>query len=1071
MGNAGAPARADAGRLPRSPACAPALLRSIFSPSPLVLRFVLLTVALLVSACADDAPDTRLAQGGPPALAALAIEALPLAEGDSLAGARTAFQTDGAGAAWLDGLAAPASTPGAGFTVGGQRVLDAWAWHLDADSADLGPESRTRGIARPDFAVRSYAPPDTGGVLSRILAQIQRAARPHLSERVTLLDGRGALLVEVPDSIGTVGFRPLAGDRRAADGYTVRQTGGALTFARTDRLADTTGVAVWTAVVSDDERVRAATAAEVPGPEDAEPVFALGEVAFDTPGRLVVATGATPAAAAQAARAALAQADALRDARSSRMAALLDAAPVATQDERTNTALGWALLSLDALVVRADSNRTVLLPGLPGMEPASFGSTMETVPAFLNTGQWETATALLLTTARAQLFDQRIASLGRAPDVVDIDGDARFLTAEATPLFLAAAGDIVRTTGARRLVSGGPNFWFKTVFALRGIYERDRRNGAQTDTLGFLTTRDGRGTALDGDPAARGVVRRAAPAEAQGALVGALRTAADFAAIMGVSQRSTARWYADTSAVLVRRFEAAYGRGPLLADRLDARQQALPDIRPGGLLALARMRGAMPDARRAALARPLAERLVFPYGVASLAQTDSLFHPYLDSRGLYPLAAARTEGAVWTALAGPVIALMAQTGGAVPAAELFAAQADLLLSRGTAGAIPELVDGHPRSADAAPGVGGAPVNPWSLAGLLTAAVEGFAGVRYASPDTLVVEPHLPEAWGATTLRLRLGGGTVTVHLAQTSGGLDARVVPRGALPAGAVLRLRGGGADATFALAETTGDTLVAPRDSFAVSLAEGRATVDGEGAEARSLVAPPTTWDGFAFATPDIRDEYPVTRARDERRALSAGQVRRDNPSAAVALTQTDPDGDDWGSTSTFTYPEGTPPGALDVTYLEVSRDDSTTYVRVEFTALPAGDTRTVVALVLDTEDGGERSVGRNARYRFPEAEAFDVVLYVGADLVVEDARGRVLGRLDDAGLFDAATGALTFALPSTILPRLPRGTKVTVLVGALGADDGFRDVRRGPAGEDGGGRADADSPNVYDVVVGPMR
>ena len=1037
-----------------------ALLRSGFT----------LVLAVAASACADDAVELQLAQGGPPALAALAVDVAPAT--DSLAEVRTAFLTDGAGAAWLDGLAAPA--PDAGFSVGPARVLDAWTWHLDADSVDLGPETRTRGVARPDFVVRAYAPPDTAGVLSRILASLQRSARPHLTERVTLLDRRGALLVDVPDSVGTVGFRPIAGDRGAADGYQVSASGGALVFARADGPSDSTNAAAWTAVVAAGRgpgTVRAARATERPtDDEQAAPTFVLGEVAFETPGRVVVATGRTAEEAVRKAKAVLGQADALRDARSARMAALLAEAPVTTADARTNTALGWALLSLDALVVRADSGRTVLLAGLPGREPLAPRSTMEAVPAFLDAGQWATARALLLTTAEAQLFDRRLQPLGRAPDAVTPEGDAVFATAEATPLFLAAAGAIVRTTGERSLVSSGPNFWFKTVFALRGLYERDARQGAQTDTLAFLTTRDGRGTPFDGDPAAGGVLRRAAPAEAQGALWQALRAAADFAAIMGVSQRSNARWYADTSAVLARRFEGAFGRGVLVADRLDAQQQPVPDLRPGGLLALARLRGAIPDARRGALARPLAERLVFPWGVASLDQADSLFHPFVDGRGAYTLAAARTQGLVWTSHAGPVITLMAQTGGTVPAAELFAAQADLLLDRGTVGALPELVDGNPREADAAPGVGGAPVSPWGLAGLLTAAVEGFAGATVPSPDTLTVEPHLPEAWGATTLRMRMGRGRVTLRLTPDGQGLTATVVPSGALPAGATLRLRAGGADVALALA-TVNDTLVAARDSFPVSLSGGRATVAGETVEARPLAAPPDAWDGFTFAVPDIRDEYPVTRARAENRSLAPAQVGRDNPAAAVALTETDPAGDDWGSTSTFTYPEGVAPGALDATYLEVARDDSTTYFRIEFSALPAGEVRTAVAIALDAGEGGGRAVGRNARYAFPDAESFDFLVYVGADLAIEDGRGVEIARVEGARVFDAAEGTLTIALPTTVLPRLPRGTKVTVLVGALDGDGAFRDVRRGPPGPDGGGRADADSPNVYDVVVGTMR
>ncbi|HEX9950772.1 MAG TPA: hypothetical protein VGB53_03315, partial [Rubricoccaceae bacterium] len=209
-------------------------------------RLALLVLAVTVSACSDDAVELQLAQDGPPSLAALAVDVAPAT--DSLAEVRTAFLTDGAGAAWLDGLAAPALD--AGFSVGPARVLDTWTWHLDADSVDLGPETRTRGVARPDFVVRAYAPPDTGGVLIRILATLQRSARPHLTERVTLLDRRGALLVDVPDSVGTVGFRPIASDRGTADAYRVSEAGGALVFARPAAPGDSANAAAWTAVVA-----------------------------------------------------------------------------------------------------------------------------------------------------------------------------------------------------------------------------------------------------------------------------------------------------------------------------------------------------------------------------------------------------------------------------------------------------------------------------------------------------------------------------------------------------------------------------------------------------------------------------------------------------------------------------------------------------------------------------------------------------------------------------------------------------------------------------------------------------
>ncbi len=1027
-------------------------------------------LAVVLGACGGEPPESQLAGEGPEALVALAVEVEAPEEGDTLGVARSTFQTDKGGATWYDALAAPGDDPAMGLTVDGRTALHGWRWWTDADSVALGPEDRIRGIARPDVAVRSYMERDTSGIVAKVLAQLQGERPARLSERVTLLDRRGALLIEVADEMGVVGFRPVRSERRAAGDYRVRDVGGVLAFAAaadvpTDSTVTPEG-AIWTAVAGGTVRSTSA-AADVPeGGRDA--AFRLGEVAFETPGALVVATGPTAEAAARAARSALDDAEALRQRRSERLAALVEGVGFETDDPTVNAAVRWAALSLDALV-REDSSRVYLAAGLPGAEPASYPSAMWTLGAFLDLGQWERARALLTTFGDAQRFDRRIDLLGRAPDLVPYGEDPVFATADGTLLFLDAAGDYVRTTGDRGLVSGGPNFWFKTVFALRGIYEPDRRNGNAMDSLGFAVARGRRGTWLEADPERGGLVRRGAPAESQGALYQALGTATQFARIMGVSQRSSASWYADTSRVLLRQFDQRFVRGGRVADVVTP-EGASTEARPGGLLALALLSG-LPAEQRGSLARDLAGQLVFPYGVASLAQTDSLFHPYLDAPAFYSPEAARTGGAVWTWLTGPVATLMAQTGGAAPAAELMQNQAALLLDQGVVGAIPELVSGHPHAADALPTVGGAPVQPWSLASYVRGTMEGLVGATYPSADTLVVAPRLPEAWGQTSVRLRMGEGAVALTLSGGPDGLSARVDPQGALPEGATLVLEAAGRRVPIALAATQGDTLVVARAPFEVSITAGGAEVGGaEVASAR--VASGADWSGFAFAEPQLRDEYPVMRAIENRRELGPEQILRDNPRASVALTQTDPDGDDWGATSTYTYPTGVAQGALDATYLEIARDDSTTYFRAEFTALPS-EPQTVVAFAIDTEEDGADVVGRGADYRFPEERGYEYVIFVGDGIVVEDAGGREVGRLEGRSVFDPSTGSLQFALPTFVLPTLPSGTRVTMLVGALapGGVGSFAPVTDEATDETGGGRVDRRSPNVYDVVVGRIR
>ncbi|MEM0963468.1 MAG: hypothetical protein AAGK21_13135, partial [Bacteroidota bacterium] len=72
---------------------------------------------------------------------------------------------------------------------------------------------------------------------------------------------------------------------------------------------------------------------------------------------------------------------------------------------------------------------------------------------------------------------------------------------------------------------------------------------------------------------------------------------------------------------------------------------------------------------------------------------------------------------------------------------------------------------------------------------------------------------------------------------------------------------------------------------------------------------------------------------------------------------------------------------------------------------------------------------------------------------------------------VFDTQTASLAFALPSFIVPRLERGDRVTMLVGARGPDGGFLRVARDASAETGGGRVDNRAPHVYDVVVGSVR
>lgn len=1013
-------------------------------------------LAVALAGCAGgcgDPTEIQLAGEGPEALAALAVEVGPRPQADTLSESR-AFVQAGGGGILYDALASAQDDPAMGLTVNGERVMDGWGWWLDADSVALGGTDRHRGVARPDFAVRAYMERDTTDLMGRLMNAVRGTDRARFVERLALLDvadSTAALLVEAPDSLGTVAFRPTVSASAAAD--SARIVGESLVV-----FAGGT----WTAVRADGGTPRLGDLAAAPEAGRGA-ANVPGEVAFETPGRLVIATGATPTEADSLAERALARADDLRQERADRLVQLVEAVPLTTEDAASDRAMRWAAVTMDLLTGRDSTSATVAL-GLPGADPQPGLSTIGAVRAMLALGDWETARGLITTFGDEQLFDRQRDLLGRAPNVVLPGGEVRFETADATPLYLAASGDYVRTTGDRGLVTGSEDFWFKSVFAMRGLYEEDTRNGNALAN-GRLLSRDGRTAWMDQGDATGGVQRRGATIEAQAALYNALRTVRSYAEIMGVSGRENTRWYADTAAVLLTDLREQYLRDGIPVDRLSSGGTPVGPASPATLAALDLLRD-LPSVERGRLARAVAERLAYAHGVSTRAQTDSLFHPFLRERTFYTEDAARYGGTVSTWLAGPLARVMAQTGGTEPAWILTQQQAELVTERGVIGAIPEFLDAHPRQAVAVPAVGGAPVQPFSIVELIRTAMEGFVGASWPDATTLSLAPSLPESWGETTVMLRLGGGRVFLTLRQSGGDVSVDVTPGGDLPEDATLRLVGTEAAVTVPLTTARGDTSSVARDAFTVEINGASAEVDGESIEAEAVDATPEVWAGFAFVEPDLREEYPVMRAVEEQREFSADALVRSNPRATVIATQFDPNGDDWGSTNTFTYPEDTPDGVLDATYLEVTRDDSTTYVRVEFAVVEPG-APVVVAVAFDTEPGGERRVGRNARFDLPQGEGYEIVVYASDGLEIENARGQSVGALTGTSAFDPGGGVLEFAVPDLVMPPLSRGDKVVVLVGPNDGTGAFRDVRRTARDGSGGGKVDDLAPHVYDVIV----
>lgn len=957
-------------------------------------------------------------------------------------------------AAYFYGEAAgPHRTAWQGFNVRGFVVLDDWAWQTRKGGSNA--ESVQRATIYPDHAERCY----TSG----------------LCEKVTLLDRLNALVL-VPQGRAQT-FQPLVADSRDPAYFDIRAVGDVLLVARRNRAEGED--ALWLAV-----HARGARAEVSPVVVDGAGVdgarLAPGHLRLRGKAPVVLAVAATPEKAAAQAREVGRTHVALQRARAGRMQALLNDTFVRTADGAFNQALAWARLHLDALVM--NQRGPGIFAGLPWFNNYWGRDSFIALPGalFVN-GQWDQARAVLLAFARHQNSDVASADYGRIPNFVALD-NVTYNTADGTPWFVRQAAAYLRHRDDPAFAA---EVWPVVEQATEAAL-------ARTDAQGFLRHGD-QETWMD---ASAGPGREWSPrgdraVEIQGLFYEQLRAAADIARTQQAV--AVAERYEQQAETLQRAFLQAF-RNPDTGgfyDHLNADGTPDAQVRPNVLFALRAF--GFDDAIAQPVTQQVARTLAYPWGVASLSQEDDAFHPYHEAPQFYPKDAAYHNGTIWTWLSGPLISLMAEQG----AADLAYAQTQFLttmaLGRGAVGAMAENSDAFPQDGAALPRLTGTVSQAWTLAEYVRNAFEDYAGVRYAAPDRVILEPHLPAAWGETTVRFRMGNGYVTARMVQAKeendeAALTVTLLGEGDLPGDARVEVRGVGAAKRVPVVagETITVRLVRERaGQFMIT----NAFVNGEGLGIDAQISRPNPerWQPFSWQTPHLRPDLPALRGPTWP-LLAHAAVKVAPPAGARLRLDLDlPTGDDRGPSGTYTYPTGSAfaGGIFDATGLTIRETDDAWFFDLQFRALTQpgwnpelGFQLTMAALAFGPA-GAPATVGRESSYLLPDGYRF--IVYVGAGVRVEDHFGNVLAEYrpapqdvrDPLGTPD--TRRIAFRLSKTVLPPLPDGTAVTLLVG--GQDDhggaGIGDFRRveGEATEwTGGGRPYAGAPNVYDVATGTL-
>ncbi len=537
---------------------------------------------------------------------------------------------------------------------------------------------------------------------------------------------------------------------------------------------------------------------------------------------------------------------------------------------------------------------------------------------------------------------------------------------------------------------------------------------------------------------------------------------------------------------------------------------ATPDAqtRPNQLLA-ARALGLEPTAS-AALVRALASEIVYPWGVASLAQTDSAFHPYHLAPEAYPKDAAYHNGTIWTWNTGPLVSLMARADAPDFAYEQLDFLTQMALYRGAIGTMAENSDALARPGLESPRLTGTVSQAWTLAEYVRNALEDFAGVIHRAPDTLVVAPRLPQAWGnEVTARVRVEGGHVLLRiergtvaqgafLGEASGGaqtLDLTITPEpsdgaSAFPRALNVVFEANGGRKVVAVSDAP--TTIRLAREYGPGMAVTYARIEGEVVGIDDRIALPDTarWADFEWATPLSYDDIAALPAMSGPAwpLLDHATIKTLRPGAArVRLSVDLPQGDDRGESDTYVYPTGPAfaAGIFDATGLRIAETGDAWFFELDMARLvdpgwnPQFGFQLTMAALAFGPGPGPMIVGREAHARVESG--YTHLVYVGGGVRVEDYLGNVLGEYRPAEadarnpLGSTEVGRIVFSIPKSVLPDMPAGTTVTLLIGGQDDNGGgqigeFRAVDAEASEWVGGGSPFSGAPRVYDRWDGTL-
>ena len=421
--------------------------------------------------------------------------------------------------------------------------------------------------------------------------------------------------------------------------------------------------------------------------------------------------------------------------------------PTKSNMPELDKALDWITITMDELITEQQGNG--IYAGLPWFNEYWGRDMFISFPgACLVTGQFDVAKKILKDFVEFQDTDPASETYGRIPNRANLEG-ILYNTTDGTPRLVIQALEVAK-------YSGDTEFLLELYPAIKISIDAAIKN--YTDEKGYLTHADAdtwmdvKRNGIPGSP------RGNRANDIQALWYAQLMAGSEIAAMM--DDMGSAEEWSGLAVHLARNFEKDFCNKAesYIYDHLNA--DGTPDLqfRPNQLYCLDLVSDS--DFKQKVIRRSW-EELVYPWGVASLAQWDKQFHPQHENWHYYHKDDAYHNGTIWLWNNGIAMQRMLEYGQVDQAWELFKNMNRQALHEGAVGSLSENADAHPREGKDWVNLSGTFLQAWSNAEHLRVWYQHFLGIR---PDllngTIVIEPKLPSEITSLETSVKIGDGTL-----------------------------------------------------------------------------------------------------------------------------------------------------------------------------------------------------------------------------------------------------------------------------------------------------------------------